>query len=304
MNPEMDKANSMNNYIPPDPSVGDAVRHRNDALRAIHNRLGLLSDEELRSVLAGDPDPASRPVALGLLFSRLAKAAGRTPDTRNARLVELLGGLLNDPHPDIAKSAIRHCRLTYERHIEAVRAALDHPENRVQAEAAIALAKIKDAKIFDTLQQWFDRDEQGFRNVAIEALKTLGTDEARDTLIESYEKGGRNEGDKAVLANALLRMGDERGVNFLNSLAIRAQGRWSVFAATALYIANYSDAGLRLLLHILENGDNEAKQRMVNQICYNWIHSPHAFTGEGIHEARRWVQGKLKSPNKYPIPLT
>ena len=51
--------------------------------------------------------------------------------------------------------------------------------------------------------------------------------------------------------------------------------------------------------HVLDNGDLDAKHSMVNQICYNFMHSPHAFTADGIHEARLWIERKLESPQKY-----
>ena len=47
------------------------------------------------------------------------------------------------------------------------------------------------------------------------------------------------------------------------------------------------------MMHILDDGDLEAKQAMVNQI-WNFADLPHAFTADGIHEARVWVQSEME----------
>jgi hypothetical protein len=48
------------------------------------------------------------------------------------------------------------------------------------------------------------------------------------------------------------------------------------------------------MLHILKEGDLEAKQGMVNQIS-NFENLPHAFTAGGCDEARAWVESQLES---------
>ena len=164
-----------------------------------------------------------------------------------------------------------------------MRRQLESTDDHVKAEAAIALAKINDPSILPKLLEWFNGANEGYRNVAIEAFKTLDTEQARDTLVRSYEEGGRGEQDKAVLATALLRMGDTRGLEFLDGVARRARGALSVMAATWIYAEHEADEGLRLMLHVLDNGDLDAKRSMVNQICYSFMHSPHAFTADGIH---------------------
>ena len=126
--------------------------------------------------------------------------------------------------------------------------------------------RIQDATILSTLLDWLHGEDEGLHNVAIEALRTLGTEEATATLVTSYEEQTGDDRDKVVLATALLRMGDSRGVEFLNSLGRRAKGMLSVSAATWLFLAGKVDRGLNLMLHILDRGDIEAKRGMVDQI--------------------------------------
>jgi hypothetical protein len=88
----------------------------------------------------------------------------------------------------------------------------------------------------------------------------------------------------------LLRLKDERGVDFLKTVAKRAQGNLSVAAARWLYSVYKSDIGLQQMQHILDNGDGEAKRGMVQQIPARMLHK---YTANGIHEARLWVQQNL-----------
>ena len=88
---------------------------------------------------------------------------------------------------------------------------------------------------------------------------------------------------------------------FLKEVARRADGAWSVLAATSIWFEHDATEGLQLMLWILDEGNLEAKQRMVGQIS-GLAGLPHRFTADGIHEARFWVQRKMESPNKSPTP--
>ena len=74
-------------------------------------------------------------------------------------------------------------------------------------------------------------------------------------------------------------------------------------AATSVYVAGrcsenpdgpHRQDGLKLMLHILNEGDLEAQQGMVNQI-WNFEQLPQAFTANGCDEARAWVESQLES---------
>ena len=98
------------------------------------------------------------------------------------------------------------------------------------------------------------------------------------------------------MAVALLRLGDSVGLPFLKEMAQRATGPFSVMAATWIYGVHDVDAGLRLMLKILDRGDFEAKRSLVMQICHTWMYSLHAFTADAIHDARLWIERRLESP--------
>jgi len=79
-------------------------------------------------------------------------------------------------------------------------------------------------------------------------------------------------------------------------VARRADGGWSGGAATALYgTSAYHAEGLKLMRWVLDHGTLEAKQWMVGQI-YNLARPllEHAFTADGIHEARCWIDQHLQ----------
>jgi hypothetical protein len=94
-----------------------------------------------------------------------------------------------------------------------------------------------------------------------------------------------------VLAAALLDLGDKSGSAFLEATARAARGAWSVFAATTIYFHD-SHLGLEFMLGILNTGDLDAQQSLVSQI-WNLTSLPHAFTADGIHEARAWIESQL-----------
>ena len=289
----------MTDYVPPDRSVAEYVYRKNEELRVIRNRLGKLSDKELKTIVKNRNESTARLVAIGLLLMRVGETADRNRETIKLHVAELLGEFLDDPDPHVATMAIRQCPLIDQQHIEKVRDQLESPDDHVKAEAALALGKINDPSVVPKVLGWFDGDNAGLRNVAIAGFKTLNTEQARNVLVAAFEQGGRGEEDRIELAVALLRIGDTRGLEFIEGIASRARGALSAMAATCIYAEHEADEGLRLMLHVLNDGDLDAKRWMVSQICYSFMHSPHAFTADGIHEARLWIERKLESPQNY-----
>jgi hypothetical protein len=51
---------------------------------------------------------------------------------------------------------------------------------------------------------------------------------------------------------------------------------------------------------ILDHGTLESRRSMVNQV-WNLTQLPHAFTADGIHEARCWVEQQLQALSPEPI---
>ena len=118
----------------------------------------------------------------------------------------------------------------------------------------------------------------------------------RKLLVEGFENGYRGEEDRITLAIALLRLGDDRGLPLLREVAERASDAWSVAAAT--WIRAYRPAeGLRLMRHILDSGTAEGRRMMVLQIA-GLADVAHAYTADGIHEARLWIDRQLEANHK------
>jgi hypothetical protein len=89
----------------------------------------------------------------------------------------------------------------------------------------------------------------------------------------------------------------------LREVARRARGVWSGVAATALFgFAAYHRESLGLMRWVLDQGDLEAQQWMVNQV-YNFsgqsLH--HAFTADGLDEARCWLDLQLQGGGFRPM---
>lgn len=292
----------MTDYVPPDPSLAEYVHNKNEEMLSYRRRLEPLSDEELKAIVRNQDEGDTRPWALGILMERLARARGLDTDSRRAQLAEMLDDFLEDPHPQIAKMAAHRYGPLTEQQAGRIYKMIDSSHDQVKAASVMTLARNKDERLLPKLLEWFHGSNEGYRNIAIQALAALGIDRGDDELRKAYDEGGRDERDRVVLAIALLGMGDDRGVDYLKDVARRAKGQWSCVAATGLYRPPDPDVGLQLMLHILDRGDNEAKQWMVNQICFNFIQSPHAFTVDGIHEARLWVQRKLELSDKSPTP--
>lgn len=278
--------------LPPGSDPAEYVRRLEAEIDAARRRLEPLGAEELKRILRGRSEPrATRQIAFEKLIHRFLGS-----DEFHAMLVDWLADLMADPDPAIADMAINHCPLRDERHRAQVRELLDSPRDRIRATAAVALARAKDETILPKLLEWLDGPSEPMRNAAIEGLQTLNTPETRAALETAYQQGGRDENDRTVLAIALLRLGDTRGLSFLESVARRAQGPWSVTAATWIY-DHEPLKGLDLLRHLLDQGDDEAKRYVVSQI-WNWSRPriAHPFAAEGINEARTWIEERLKSP--------
>lgn len=272
----------MTDYVPPDPSEVECFQRMHEEMRQYQQQIEHLDDQELME-LVSDRKQASilREVALHQLVHQRG---------RKESLTDRLRDLLDDPDPRVAAKALFHCPLTDERSLEKARRMSKSTNYSVRGQAVIALGKAGDQTLLPQLLEWFAGDEK--RELAIEGLVALATEEAKLQLKQGYEQGGCDDRDRAMLAIALLRLKDERGVDFLKTVAKRARGDLSVAAANWLYCEYDADIGLQLMLHILDDGDGEAKCGMVQQIP---AHLPHQFTADGIHEARLWVQQKLST---------
>jgi hypothetical protein len=180
---------------------------------------------------------------------------------------------------------------------------LDGPDLENSGEAAVALAIAGEASLIPRFADWLNNGDETHRNVAIEALRFLKSPEALAVLQQFWDEGKGDDETRLCVAGALFNSGDPRGREFLEAIALRAQGLSSVLAATFVYVAGrcsenpdgpHRQDGLKLMLHVLNGGDLKAKQGMVNQI-WNFEHLPNAFTHDGCDESRAWVESQLES---------
>lgn len=281
----------MVDYVPPDLAAAEPVRLAEAEAESERRWFEQVASEQLlRFLLDRQELSTTRQDALAVLLARLRKS----PDVPEG-LATLLEPLLDDPDVEIAKTAVGQLPLTNERALERIRRLLESPSPVLRAEAAAALARAGDTSLFETLLTWFHGESAADRSAAIECLVTLKTVAARQTLADAWEQGGRGRGDRVTLSTALLRLGDLRGIPFLEEVAQETQGAWSVTAATWIYYHQRA-RGLRLMRDILERGDLEAKQSMVMQIA-GLTTLPHVFTAEGFDEARSWVK-RQSSPRR------
>jgi len=272
----------------PDASVAERAGRQEEEARQIEAKLANLSEDELNAILRDSTQAeGERFAALGRLFVPLHQQA---IEVRH-KLYQLLYDLIDDPELSIARVAIGHCPREYNSCLAKLRQLLNASDLDRSALAADSLANIRDDQMASVLHGWLHDADRGRRSAAIQALASMETQEARQALADEYEQGGRSEEDKLWLAMKLLEMGDSRASDFLESVAMRAQGNSSVNAATSMYHHAPAD-GLRLYRHILNDGDNATQHSLVLSIS-ELQHFPHAYTAAGRDEALAWIDAEL-----------
>lgn len=281
------RQNVVNEYEAPNPEIADFIFQQRAETDRMYDRLERASIAELLEVARNTSESnVARANAIMFLMA-----------SRDIEITDLLLELFDDPDQDLWRMVARSFRCDDPRLRAKMLLMLDDPENRNWSEAALALARIGDETLLQRLVLWLRSGDEGHRNVAVECLKQLKTPPARKVLEDFWnagigcDAGIGDDGIRFVVAAALLDLGDLRGREVLGSTARCGQGSWAVFAATSVYFAQPRE-GLQLMLQILDDGDLEARQSMVGQI-WNFAHLPHAFTRDGLSEARVWVQLQL-----------
>lgn len=269
-------------YQAPDPEIAEYVHRTNAECDRQSERLEHASEEELKAVARNRAESSP---ARGAALMYLLKA-------RDPEFTEILLELFDDPDQDLWRMAIVGARRDDPRIRAMLQAMLDDANDRNWSEAAVALARRKDESLLPRFVAWLETGDESHRNVAVECLRFLKTPAAQAALGDFWDRGAGDDEIRLVVAAALFDLGDQRGRPLLDSVAQRGEGSWSVFAATAVYITQPRH-GLTLMLRVLDHGDLEARQAMVNQI-WNFAHLPHAFTADGLSEARVWVEKQLE----------
>ncbi|HEV3256735.1 MAG TPA: hypothetical protein VG013_07650 [Gemmataceae bacterium] len=270
----------MSEYIPPDPAEAEQIYRAERESGEQYRRLEHAPAGQLIGLVR---DPAGLAAARGNALLILLKR-------KDPMIPELLPELFEDPA--LGHLAIRYCPVSDPRVSLRLRGLLDHCRDRVWSQAALALARAKDETLRPRLLEWFHQGDLGHRNVAIEGLIHLDAGQATEIFRHRWGSGGLGEEDRLVLAAALLRLGDTRGLGLLEASAGRAEGAWSVFAAAS--VAGHDGVrGLRLMLWILDHGNLEAKRSVVSH-GWNMARLPHAFTADGVEETRLWLEQQLQ----------
>jgi hypothetical protein len=209
---------------------------------------------------------------------------------RDPEVFRLLPDLFD--HPQLGRMAVRYCRPSDPLTAERLHGLLGPARGRHWSEAALALARAKVPSVRPLLLGWLGSGDTGEFNVAVEGLALLDSDGGLELFQRAWDAGGGAEERRLILAAALLRLRDARGVGLLEEVARRADGPWAVFAAFGL--ASYDPPrAYSLMLDILDDGGLEAKRALVMQV-WNFCEAPHAFTADGLHEARVWVERQIQ----------
>src|SRR6266404_2040863 len=223
----------MTDYIPPNPAVAERVYKQRLAEKALGQRLRDASVEQLRELARDVNEPPD--VRISALCT-LVHSFGQYPAVPDdPELSDMLLGFLAEPDPEMRRVALQLSRPFWPNpHVVGrVGCLLDDPDILVRAEAGMALAMKHDEAVMPYLLAWFHGEDQPHRNVAMQGLRWMNTPEARRVLREGWEQGGRSEEDRVGLAILLMWSGPPCGVPFLEEVAHRAKGVWSVVAASA-----------------------------------------------------------------------
>jgi hypothetical protein len=271
----------LDDYAAPDPRAGEVVyRAEQEAERQRHRLTGAAVDR-LRAVARdpGEPEAARAEALLGLLLRR------------DPEMPDILLGLFADPNPGLWRLVVQCYRPADPRVIDHLRRLLDDGLAENWSEAALALARLRDPAVLPRLADWLRAGDRPRRHAAVQCLRAFDAPAARAMLRARWDGRAGDAEDQLVLAAALLGLGDPIGAALLDATARAAKGAWPVFAATAIYTHD-PHRGLELMLGILSAGDLEARQGLVSQV-WNLTDLPHAFTTDGAHEARAWVESQL-----------
>jgi hypothetical protein len=269
--------------------AADYIHRMNDeADRANHEReqLEQADDATLRALLYDRANSTiTRSNALMLLLMRNRKR-------RDGALSEIMLPLWHDPDEELAEMAIGYTPPSDPGMTERLRELMDDSQSHRWSKAAEVLTQRKDTAIVPRLLAWFREGDKEHRNVAYACLifyGLLGPDESRAILREAWDAGGRDDEDRAMLAGALLDLGDRSGWSFLVDLVRRADHNSACWAAET--IKKHDPAlGLDLMLHILDHGTTfKVRWGMVETIAHAADLS-HLWTADGLAEARYWVE--------------
>ncbi|MDB5338426.1 MAG: hypothetical protein JWN70_4045 [Planctomycetaceae bacterium] len=213
---------------------------------------------------------------------------------RDPRIPELQLQLLDDADQQIWKS-VDH---TYNADRPEIRSALHQRLRDSDVETAVhagmILARFNDQSIIPVFEAWLHDPERERRTAALAVLGHFKSPITTSLLTALWTDGWGDEENRLDLATKLTEAGHLAAREHVTSVAMAATGCWSVACATVVYFVD-PRTGLKLMLHVLDSGDLEAKQGMVGQASSLFGRMPHAYTYDGLVEARQRVEQELAS---------
>ena len=271
-------------YEAPDPQIAEFVDRMNQEGHKQSARLkDATPDQAWLIAIDSTESQAARMEALSILFRH-----------RDPRVSALQLQLLDDPDQQIWKSIFS----TYRTDSSQLRSALHQrvlaSDVQTASYAAIILARFNDESLLPVIQPWLHATEREWRIAAIASLGHFKSAGAQSILTTLWNDGWGDEEDRRDLATKLTAAGNLAAREHLTSVATAANDSWSVACATQIYFVD-PRAGLKLMLHIFESGDLEAKQGIVGQVSSLLGHLPHVYTYDGLVEARQRVEQELAS---------
>jgi len=227
----------------------------------------------------------------------------RVPDdTATGTLITSLGSSIPDTRWVAAKElAVRRD----PRAVEAVIRAMRDPKGTIRV-CVMALGHLRDPRALSALTEAvFDPGNRDLRLCAIQSLGMIGDRSAVPILIEALEAGNT----PVAAANAIARMGDERGVTPIINVASDPQLRlWMVMALgelgnpTALpYLASLGNEPKSSL----RNAVDEAQWKIAHLSMQNpALPLSDVLANEDLASRRMWAAfrlGELKQPDTVPV---
>ena len=273
----------MADYQPPPPEVAEYVYEANAECERQRQRLEGASAQTAWTIATNRGESTAARMEAILVLAR----------KRDPRMTELILSLFDDPDTDVWSGVIRSFHPDDPRIRERLRERAQSEDIGAAAEALCVLAMMKDECALTVCRDWLT-GAQGQRNAAVEALRILGSGEAKKLLESRWDEELPSDEDRHALAFALVQFGHPSAIVHAQRRAELADDDWAVAAATSIYISD-KPTGLRLMRKILDEGQLAARQGMVGQISSLAGHLLHEYTADGIYEARLWVEKQIEA---------
>lgn len=211
-------------------------------------------------------------------------------------VTRLLGDLLWEDSDDYWTRMIDFSQLDTER----IRSGLDRHRNssimKNRLAAIKALSILKDISVvvdIDEVLKQTQTDDSPGTFVAIHALGRLACSESRDRLTALVSDGNLTHSVRVAAAEEMLFSGPvDLAYEYLRSVAATCCGMEASSAARAIRTVDRRE-GTRLMLAILENGDDDARQTTVLNVSSEMENLDAPFNSDGLKLARDYLRSLI-----------